>query len=211
MIKLNLLVIGLKTRKIKPAEFVSGLLEHYIEFRGKGFWVIEKYRFEEYKWRSEYLKQAMVAFGKFFDITKKENSTAYLSILKNYIGMTVKRITLFKKHWMLYETKSEGFEGPKYYGMLREQYPAERDDHFKINNDELQKRIIFEKSSSVIMVALNDIKEAIERAQRFKLEYLALSLKISKQRLQDGGEYCYSVEDLSKLWSWPHIFQSKVH
>lgn len=56
IVKLNMTITAYNTFQIQLDQFSESLRKHYLDFKDRGFWVHPKFRYEEFKWRSEYLR-----------------------------------------------------------------------------------------------------------------------------------------------------------
>ena len=89
-----------------------------------------KFRYEEFKWRSEYLRQAYVLLLKKIDMRSSGQILEVLGFLKMSLDCGIKRFQEFKTEWDCYDAAESGkdpeqFSKGRYIGMVRENYPDE--------------------------------------------------------------------------------------
>jgi hypothetical protein len=130
VIKINLTLTGYNNVQISLTQLNAALRDHYIRFKDYGFWVHPKFKYEEFRWRSDYLRQCYMVLNRKMDSRSNGQVLETLGFLKMSLDCSLRRVEEFKSEWECYDTTgaikdSEKLSRGVYIGMVRESYPDE--------------------------------------------------------------------------------------
>ena len=80
-------------------------------------------------------------------------------------------------------------------------------DLFTINQEESQNRVENERASNAVVIVYNDIKEALEKAKRYKLKHLSITFELFKQKIQKFLDVGITKTIMDRLWGWQGIYE----